>query len=275
MAEKRKEARADLAVNFDDIKLPQDLQRLRVDQEKLKQLIKSIKRVGLISPIVVQKVGKRYILVAGYRRYLAIKELGWKSVDAKVLLREKDFVDEITLDENFIREDINPIEEAIWLKNVQRKEGLTGVQMAQKIGKSRSFVKERLLLLDMDDVLIEAVAGGEMGIRMAREISAAKDATERQVIAKQVLENGATLKVVQYWVADANLRELAPKAPDLDEENIPAVEHKYVEPMFLCDVCGNEVGLAESKFVRTCERCFNIARENLRPATDEKNVNEE
>lgn len=264
MTKRKEEGRILEQIDVAAVKLPQDLQRLRVDEARIKELADSVSKVGLINPIIVQTAGKKYLLVAGYRRLLAFQRLQRETIPAFVLGRDEPDTWQITLDENFAREDVNVVEEAVWMKNTMRKAGLKPRGIAGRLGKSVSFVRERLAVIDYDDLILNALAAGRLGLKKAQTLMKCQDGPERDRILARVLEAGASQQVLDYWVEQANL---ALKAPDSSEEYLPPEDTQpivYTEPEFICDFCSGQAKLSDSRLVRVCQSCREIARENLK-----------
>lgn len=264
MNKRKEEGRVLEQIDVSAVKLPQDLQRLRVDDARIKELSDSISKVGLINPIVVQKSGKKYLLVAGYRRFLAFQRLQRETIPAFVLGRDEPDTWQLTLDENFVREDVNVVEEAIWIKNIKQKSGYQVRGVAGQLGKSVSFVRERLAIIDYPDMLLDALAEGKIGLKKAQTLMKCQDGPERDRICARVIEAGASQQVLDYWVEQANL---ALKAPDNSEEYLPPDDAQpivYTEPEFICDFCAGQAKLSDSRLVRVCQSCREIARENLK-----------
>ncbi len=119
------------------------------DEEKIKELAASIQEHGLIQPIVVRAKGDFYELIAGERRWRAIKMLGRQTIPAII----KEYTDgqmlEIALIENLQREDLNPIEEASAYRTLMEEFNLTQEELSNRIGKSRSVIANTLRLLNL------------------------------------------------------------------------------------------------------------------------------
>ena len=111
--------------------------RKNFEVDKLEELSDSIKRYGIIQPIIVKKEDKIYTIIAGERRWRASKLLGLKEVPAIVMdLSDKDIL-EISLIENIQRQDLNPIEEALAYQKLLSDFNLTQEELSKRVGKSR------------------------------------------------------------------------------------------------------------------------------------------
>jgi ParB family chromosome partitioning protein len=110
------------------------------DKDALEELASSIKKHGVIMPIIVNKEGDRYMIIAGERRWRASSLAGLKTVPVIVKRYTERQIKEISLIENLQREDLNPIEAANAMKALMNDYGLTQEEVADRIGKSRSAV---------------------------------------------------------------------------------------------------------------------------------------
>ena len=105
-------------ISFESIIPPAVAMRLETDKSNIKELASSVDKVGLIQPITVVKVGKYYEVVAGFRRYLAIKLLKWNAVPVLIVDVEREQMLSIMTAENYEREEVNTFDEAVYLKKL-------------------------------------------------------------------------------------------------------------------------------------------------------------
>ena len=140
--------------------------------EALSELAASMKRHGLLHPVIVVKKGGGYTLVSGERRLRAAESLGWSDIPAIV----RDFTDqdllEIALVENLKRSDLNPVEIAEGLKRLSEEFQWTQENLSEFIGFKRSTVANYLRLLDLNPEVIAALSGGTITFGHAKVLSA-------------------------------------------------------------------------------------------------------
>lgn len=153
--------------------------------DALTELSDSIKKVGLIQPILVRKLPTEgYELIAGERRLRAAKLAGLKTVPAMVREYSDAESSEIALIENIQREDLNAIEEAQAYARVLKEFNLTQDELAQRIGRSRSYLANFLRLLNLDEQVQDAVAAGTLSMGQAKPLLALEDKSlQRQAAA--------------------------------------------------------------------------------------------
>ncbi len=179
-----------LDLNVEHIKNNPMQPRLHIDEDELKDLIRSINLHGLIQPIAVIKVGDdQYILKAGQRRWLAHKELGLKTIKAIVqeetILPKKEnekALFEIAIMENTQRDNLNPLELALSLRNAMNKNLYKNLEeLSVALGKSKSYVSKVLKVLSLEDEIIKdlEVNKSTNDIESLYEIQKIKDIKEQ------------------------------------------------------------------------------------------------
>ena len=118
--------------------------RLKFDEDALTELAESIKKYGVIQPIVVKKVEDHYQIIAGERRWRAAKQAGLKDIPVIIKDYDEQQIAEIALIENLQREDLNPIEEAKAYQSLIEKYQLKQEEIAEKVFKSRSVITNEI-----------------------------------------------------------------------------------------------------------------------------------
>jgi len=135
----------------------------RGDVEKeLEPLVESIKKQGVLEPILVRKEEDGYLLIAGERRLLAAKKAGFKKIPSMILNVSDNTVAEITLVENLLREDLNPIEEATGFALLIEKFGYTHEKIGELVGLDRATVSNKLRLLRLDKEVKDLLREGKI-----------------------------------------------------------------------------------------------------------------
>ena len=192
-------------INLDEIRSNPYQPRKTFDEESLKELAESIKEHGVVQPVIVKKSIKGYELVAGERRTKASKIAGKTTIPAII----RDFNDEemmeIALIENIQRENLNPIEEALAYENIIKATGMTQEKIAQKFGKSRSYVTNMLGLLNLPKETKELVEKGDISASHARVLSKMEDEKKINEIAKKVVNDKINVREIEELVKQVNL----------------------------------------------------------------------
>ena len=146
-----------LQVHVEDI-IPNRFQpRLNFDEQGLQELSDSIKEHGIIQPLVLRKLGNKYEIIAGERRYKAAQMAGLTTVPAVIANIDDNKSAEVALVENVQRRDLTAIEEARSYKSLLDKGYLTQDQLAKRMGLSQPSVANKLRLLNLDEEVQEAL----------------------------------------------------------------------------------------------------------------------
>lgn len=171
------------------------------DEEKLAELADSIKKNGLIQPIVVRKHGIGYEIIAGERRYQASKRAGLERVP--VIVKDVDDAEmyRLALIENIQRDDLNPIEEAKGYKTLIAMNGVKSLgDLSELVSKSRSSISNIIRLLKLPEEVQDMVSDGRLTYATARAILAI-DGEERQLaLAQKAVEKGMATSEVEDYV---------------------------------------------------------------------------
>lgn len=177
-----------------------DQPRKVFDQNALNELAASIKIHGIIQPIVLNKVGDRYMIIAGERRWRAAQIAGLKSVPAIVKEYDKRQIKEISIIENLQREDLNPMEAARAIKQLMDEYGWTQEVVADRLGKSRPVIANTIRLLNLEPEVIEMIESGKLSAGHARSLVAVNNREAQIKLAKQVCEKKLTVRDLEKAV---------------------------------------------------------------------------
>lgn len=174
--------------------------RKRFDEEKLEELANSIKQYGVIQPIIVTLKDDYYQIIAGERRWRASKLAGMEEIPA--IIREDDDKKntEIALIENIQREDLNPYEKAVGIKNLMQEYGLRQEDVAKKLGKSRSAIANSVRILNLDPRVLEFAKEGKLTEGHCKSLLPITDPERQYKTAVQMIERGATVRQLEKAV---------------------------------------------------------------------------
>ena len=177
-----------------------DQPRKVFDQTALNELAASIKLHGIIQPLVVNKVGNRYMIIAGERRWRAAQIAGLKTVPAIVKEYDDKQIKEISIIENLQREDLNPMEAARAMKQLMDEYGWTQEVVADRLGKSRPVIANTIRLLNLEPEVIEMIEKGKLSAGHARSLVAVNNREAQIKLAKQVCEKKLTVRDLEKAV---------------------------------------------------------------------------
>jgi ParB family transcriptional regulator, chromosome partitioning protein len=164
-----------------DVQPNPDQPRRKFDQESLEGLAVSIKRYGVLQPLIVSPKDNTHIIVAGERRWRAAKLAGLKEIPAIVKAREELEQLEVALIENVQREDLAPLEQAVSIERLHQQFNITYQEIAHRLGKALSTVHNIVRLLQLPKDAREALQNSQITEGHARAILALKDSPDQQV----------------------------------------------------------------------------------------------
>lgn len=168
--------------------------------ESISELAQTLREEGLLQPIIVREDGEEYEIIAGERRFRAAQSLGWEKIPAIVNNLSDQQTASLALIENLQREDLNPIDEATAYENLMELNSLTQAQLAKDIGKSQSYVANKLRLLKLDPQIQEALASGAITARHGRALLALSSDQQKQAL-EQILSDKLNVKQTEELVA--------------------------------------------------------------------------
>lgn len=177
-----------------------DQPRKNFDEDALAELADSIKQFGVIQPLIVQKKGDYYEIIAGERRWRASKMAGLKEVPVIVREYTDKEVLEIALIENIQRENLNPIEEALAYEKLIKDFKMKQAELAERLSKSRVAITNSLRLLKLDDFTKSLIGEGRISTGHARALLGLENEMYRQVVAHEVANFSLSVRDVEKFV---------------------------------------------------------------------------
>lgn len=180
--------------------------RLRFDEEKLQELSNSIKEHGVIQPLVVTKNGNQYEIIAGERRFQASKLAGLKTVPVIVRDATEQQKLELAIIENVQRHDLNAIEEAKSYLKLADEFDLSQEEVAQKMGKSRSAVANKLRLLHLPIEIQKALIEQKITEGHAKAILAIENPEKQRALYEMILKNNLTVRQTEDKTKEVSVK---------------------------------------------------------------------
>ncbi len=198
----------------------------------LAELAESIRRRGVLQPVLVEEAGGGYQIVAGERRVRAAKLAGLDRVPVLVRSFSPDERLEVALIENLQREDLTPIEEAKAYRQLMEARDLTQEQVAAKIGKDRTTITNSLRLLKLPQKVQDAVEKGDLSAGHARALLAVTSSADMELLFERVVARGLSVRETEQAAQALNQgkRGKAKKASGrMRDPNVREVEERLVE----------------------------------------------
>jgi len=171
--------------------------RTRFREEALEELTRSIKASGIIQPLVVRPLGKRFQLIAGERRWRAAQRAGLAKVSVIVRDVSDDLALEMTLVENIQREDLNAMEAARAFERLMDEFNLTQEAVAERTGKERATVANSIRLLKLEPTIQDWIEEGKLSAGHGRALLAVPDSHLRMRYAQRAARGGLTVRQVE------------------------------------------------------------------------------
>ncbi len=192
-----KEGEKILTLEVNEVEPNRTQPRKHFDEEALEELSDSIKRYGVIQPIIVSKKQGYYEIIAGERRWRACKKAGLKTIPA--ILRDDDQRKnkEISLIENIQREDLNTVEKAEGIKTLMEEYSLTQQQVSEILGKSRSAIANTVRILNLDKRVLELAKEGKLTEGHCRALLAIENGDKQLEMALRIIEKGSNVREVE------------------------------------------------------------------------------
>src|SRR5215469_3248118 len=171
--------------------------RTRFREEALEELARSIQASGIIQPLVVRQIGKKFELIAGERRWRAAQRAGLKSVTAIVRQVPDELALEMTLVENIQREDLNAIEQARAFERLMDEFNVTQEAVAERTGKDRATVANAIRLLKLEPTIQDWIEEGKLTAGHGRALLAVSDPQLRMRYAQRAARGGLTVRQIE------------------------------------------------------------------------------
>ncbi|HIT69685.1 MAG TPA: ParB/RepB/Spo0J family partition protein [Candidatus Aphodomonas merdavium] len=171
--------------------------RRRFEAEPLAELAASIRQVGVLQPILVTEIEGRYRIIAGERRWRAARMAELSEIPAIVRPMDEIARMEAALIENIQREDLNPLEEALAVRALMEKCGLTQEKAAERLGRSRPALANLLRLLTLPQSVLELLRDGKLSAGHARALVAVEDDARRIALAQKAVREGWSVRQME------------------------------------------------------------------------------
>jgi ParB family chromosome partitioning protein len=198
--------------------------RTRFREEALDELSRSILATGIVQPLVVRRVGARFQLIAGERRWRAAQRASLSRVPAVVREVPDEMALEMTLVENLQREDLNPIEQARAFQRLTEGFHLTQEQVAERTGKDRATIANSLRLLNLNEPIQELLEEGQLSAGHGRALLAVADPVARLDLARRAARGGMSVRQLERVAARGPRIRPTPTASQTDPNTKAALE---------------------------------------------------
>ena len=205
--------------------------RQKFEDESLDELADSIRQFGVLQPILVQKKGNRFEIIAGERRWRASRKAGLTEIPAIVREYSDQETLELSLIENIQREDLNPIEEAKAFQRLLEEFHLRQEDLAARVSKSRTAITNSVRLLKLDERVQDMLEQGQLSMGHARALIPLEIAEEQYLIAREIAERHLSVRDVEKLIKSrlSGKKKKKDTKKDAAEKTDPALELAYKE----------------------------------------------
>ena len=220
--------------------------RKQFEEDAIEELADSIKKYGVIQPLIVQKKGNYYEIIAGERRWRACRKIGLKKVP--VIIRDYDETDQlkISLIENIQRENLNPIEEALAYKNLQKNYGLKQDEIAESVSKSRANITNTMRLLKLSEKVQNMIVENLISSGHGRALLAIQDKELQYKTAIQIMDEKMSVREAETLIKKLTEKK---ETPEKNKEEISEQEKQMIQfyETKMKEVLGSKVEIRHKK----------------------------
>jgi len=212
--------------------------RKSFDKEKMEELKGSIKKHGIIQPVVVRKMANGFEVVAGERRLKAAKEIGLKKIPAIIRSINNEKSLEIALVENIQREDLNPVEQANAFKRLIDEFKLTQQELAEATGKSRALVTNTIRLLKLNPEIQKNIAEGKISFGHAKLLLSIEDEEMQSAVCERIITTDLSVRDTERLIKNiGRVQKKKFQVKNITIEHFPEIEGR------LRDALGTKISI--------------------------------
>lgn len=247
-------------VQIMDITVGANALRALEDDEGIDQLAASIRRIGVLVPLVCRLEGDVLHLVAGHRRIKAATNAGLETVPVIVGDFSVAQAKEIAFAENMFREDLSAVEIAAGIKDIIDQEIMTIEELAKRVNRSTDWIGRMIAMLAWPDDVLGAVHGGWLSVSAANNLACVTEDTYRDFLLTNAHESGATARTTAAWLQA--WRAYQPPEAAVQAEPVPGqVNLMPAVPQAPCLCCGAVYRTDELCHMPVCTSCIKIVRD--------------
>lgn len=246
-------------LNVSNIKCEEHSQRFAIDEEKMLELVGSIRENGLLQPVTVKKKDEGFVLVFGHRRLEACKRLGWKIIPAIIKHGDEAKMRGITFAENFFSEDLSTVELAVAIADEHKNERMSIDRMAAGFNKSPDWVRRQISICSWPENILEAMHQGKISTAAASNLALITDDQYRKMLLEQAVDNGATARTTAAWLQA--WRSCLPLEKALEQPPVEAGSNVMpLLPQAPCAICMVPHRTDALSYVPVCVECMATVR---------------
>ena len=206
-SKKEEKVEDDTQEKVQELPINEDQPRQVFSEESIAELAETIQSHGLLQPIIVRPIGdNKYQIIAGEKRYRAIKKLNWQKIPAIVKKMDEKEAASMAVIENLQREGLTAIEEAESYRKLMDLNQLTQLELARAIGKSQAFVANKLRLLKLSPLVQRAILQRKISERHGRSIVSLPEKKQVEIL-KKIIDKKLSVKETEKIVAQLKIKK--------------------------------------------------------------------
>lgn len=242
------------------IKVGEHEQRLEKEDQDINSLAESIRRIGVLSPLMVRSDKDGFHLVAGHRRIMAAKLAGLTNIPCIMSNCSRNVENEICFAENFYRKNLSPVELACALADVLGKGEMTVSELADGFHKSEHWVRSMIAIGDWPVDVQEAIHNERLSVSAGSNLAVVTDDTYRAFLVKNAIEAGATARTTASWLQA--WRAMQPASEAITSGPVAAgAPAQPIIPQAPCLACGEIFPVDRMSHVPLCGDCIKLIRQ--------------
>jgi ParB family chromosome partitioning protein len=244
---------------INDIQIGEHALREVVQDESFDELCNSIRRNGIIEPLICEIRCEIMLLVAGHRRLTAAKRVGLDTVPVIIESNPALNLTEVAFAENMLRKDMTPVEISVALLKQVEECGKSVAELAHMLHKSESWIRYHLAMSGWPEEILQAVHSGGLSPSAASSLVLITDNEYRNYLLRNAVENGVTANVTAAWLQA--WRSALPMEKAVEAEPIPgSAPQRPIMPMSVCIKCGQTHPPDAMAMVLACTSCIREMR---------------
>lgn len=241
-------------INLADLTIPEFEAHKQIPDEHISEIAESIKKIGIIEPLIVRPQDDHFEIIAGCVRYRCAKLAGLKAVPCIELGLDDKAAEIMKLHENIKRIPLDHIDQGNTFVMMREKFSLTELEISVIVGKSVPYISQHICLVSQDEELIKSVRDNRISFSQARELMKVADKTERRRLQLYCENDGATVEVLKTWIKDYK-NSLLMSSPSPDPEPPDSYHGDRPQDFRLCQACDKATDISKIRQVFYCPEC--------------------
>lgn len=241
-------------INLSDLDLPEFEAHTNIDEENIREISESIKTIGILEPLIVRKLNKRFEIVVGCLRFRAARLAGLKAVPCIIFSLNDEQAEIFKIHENLKRVDLDHIDQGNTFIMMIDKFKMTEESISKIVGKSISYISNHINLITQDPDLTAAVKDGSLSFSQARELLQVTDIPTRKQFQSYCQNAGATVRVLKQWIQEYKSSQALIHSSESDTPE-PTHHHPTTYDSRTCEACLKPIPSGDIRNLILCSPC--------------------